>query len=138
MGEKKRLPWRCKSAKQAKDKATIYNSREWKELRLRKLAAVPDCERCRQMGIEAGVLPDGWVRDATCVHHIVPIETAATMEEMRRLAFNYANLMSLCRECHHQIHEEMKSFSRETKLKRAEDRLARWEDTLINQFTKQA
>ena len=76
--QKKRLPWRCKNQKQAKDKATIYNSREWKELRRAKLRAQPLCEKCLADGRAAGVA-GGWIRSAHCVHHITPIETAATM-----------------------------------------------------------
>ena len=123
--QKKRLPWRCKNQKQAKDKATIYNSREWKELRIQKLRSNPLCERCEQQG---------FVRSAHCVHHIMPIETATTMEEMRRLAFNPANLMSLCDECHHKIHEEMRSFDPANVKARAEARQARWADNIVNRF----
>ena len=86
--QKKRLPWRCKSPKQAKDKAEIYNSREWKQLRAAKLKQTPYCEKCRSDGLAAGVKPFGYVRAAHCVHHIVPIETATTTEEMRRLALD--------------------------------------------------
>ena len=125
MIDKKRLPWRCKNQQQAKDKATIYNSREWKELRIQKLRSNPLCERCEQQG---------FVRSAHCVHHITPIETAATMEEMRRLAFNPANLMSLCDECHHKIHEEMRSFDPANVKARAEARQSRWADNIVNKF----
>jgi 5-methylcytosine-specific restriction protein A len=123
--KKKRLPWRCKNQQQAKDKATIYNSREWKELRIQKLRANPLCERCEQQG---------FARSAHSVHHITPIETAATMGEMRRLAFNPANLMSLCDECHHKIHEEMRSFDLANVKARAEARQARWADNLMQRF----
>jgi 5-methylcytosine-specific restriction endonuclease McrA len=71
------------------------------------------------------------------VHHITPIETAATMEEMRRLAFNPANLMSLCDECHHKIHEEMRSFDPANVKARAQARQARWADNLMSKFVKQ-
>ena len=125
--KKKRLPWRCKNNHQAKDKADIYNSREWKELRIQKLRANPLCERCEQQG---------FVRSAHSVHHITPIETAATMGEMRRLAFNPANLMSLCDECHHKIHEEMRSFDPANVKARAEARQARWADNIVNRFIK--
>ena len=76
--KKKRLPWRCKNHQQAKDKATIYNSREWKELRRAKLREQPLCEMCLADGRASGVA-GGWIRSAHCVHHITPIETAATM-----------------------------------------------------------
>ena len=131
--QKKRLPWRCKNQQQAKDKATIYNSKEWKELRIQKLRANPLCERCASQN---------HVRSAHCVHHIVPIETAATMEEMKRLAFcsNMPNpldgLMSLCDECHHKIHEEMRSFDPANVKARAEARQARWADNVLNRFIK--
>ena len=130
--QKKRLPWRCKNQQQAKDKATIYNSREWKELRIAKLRQQPLCERC---------LSQNYVRSAHCVHHIVPIETAATMEEMKRLAFcSYMSnpldgLMSLCDECHHKIHEEMRSFDPANVKARADARQARWKDSLLSRFT---
>ena len=131
--QRKRLPWRCKNQQQAKDKATIYNSREWKELRRAKLRAQPLCEKCLADGKAAGVA-GGWIRSAHCVHHITPIETAATMEEMRRLAFNPANLMSLCDECHHKIHEEMRSFDPSNVNARAEARQARWAHNIVNRF----
>ena len=137
----KKRNWRGVSDKVAKDKAEIYNSREWKELRIAKLRANPLCEQCIKDGEAAGV-PGGYVRSATCVHHIVPIETAKTMEEMKRLAFcsNMSNpldgLMSLCDECHHKIHEEMKSFSKESVKARAEARQDRWADNIVNRFIK--
>ena len=131
--KKKRLPWRCKNQQRAKDKATIYNSREWKELRRAKLREQPLCEKCLADGMAAGVA-GGWIRSAHCVHHIVPIETAATIEEMRRLAFNPANLMSLCDECHHKIHEEMRSFDTANVKARADARQARWADNIVNRF----
>ena len=102
-------------------------------MRRAKLRAQPLCEKCLAEGKAAGVA-GGWIRSAHCVHHITPIETAATMEEMRRLAFNPANLMSLCDECHHKIHEEMKSFSRENVKERADARQARWSDNIVNLF----
>ena len=124
--QKKRLPWRCKSVKQAKDKATIYNSREWKNIRIWQLKRQPLCER--------HLYKEGRYVSAHCVHHITPIETAATMEEMKRLAFNPANLMSLCDECHHKIHEEMRSFDPANVKARAEARQARWADNIVNRF----
>lgn len=132
----KKLPWRCTSAKQAKDKAEIYNSREWKELRIAKLQAQPLCEQCIKDGQAAGV-PGGWIRAATCVHHIVPIELAKTKEEMRRLALECGlqGLMSLCQECHARIHKEMGSNTRRIVRERAAARQERWADDLINKFT---
>ena len=132
--QKKRLPWRCKNQQQAKDKATIYNSREWKELRIQKLRANPLCEQCQKDGEAAGI-PGGYIRSATCVHHIVPIETARTKEEMRRLAFDWNNLMSLCKSCHARIHKELGSNTAKIVRQRAEARQDRWADNLLSKFT---
>lgn len=132
--QKKRLPWRCKNRQHAKDKATIYNSREWKELRIQKLRANPLCEQCQKDGEAAGI-PGGYIRSATCVHHIVPIETAKTKDEMKRLAFDPHNLMALCFACHARIHKELGSNTAKIVRQRAEARQDRWADNLMQRFT---
>lgn len=132
--QKKRLPWRCKNQQQAKDKAEIYNSREWRELRTAKLRVQPLCEKCLEDGKAAGV-EGGWIRSAHCVHHIIPIETAKTKEEMRRLAFNPANLQSLCDECHRKIHNDAGYHTKEAVKQREQDRHERRMANLIERFT---
>ena len=52
------------------------------------------------------------VRLADEVHHIVPIESVSDVKSMEMLAFDDTNLMSVCRECHHAIHNEMQSLLR--------------------------
>ena len=129
--QKKRLPWRCKNQQQAKDKAEIYNSREWKELRIAKLRSTNGlCEECMKQGI---------VTPARCVHHIVPIETARTKAEMKRLAIDCGlqGLMSLCFACHARIHKEMGSNTAKIVRQRAEARQDRWADNLLSKFVKQ-
>ena len=57
----KKRNWRGVSDKVAKDKAEIYNSREWKELRIAKLRSTNGlCEECMKQGI---------ITEARCVHH---------------------------------------------------------------------
>ena len=125
--QKKRLPWRCKNQQQAKDKAEIYNSREWKELRIAKLRSTNGlCEECMKEGI---------VTSARCVHHIVPIETARTKDEMKRLAFDVNNLKALCFACHARIHKELGSNTAKIVRQRAEARQDRWADNLMQRFT---
>ena len=133
--QKKRLPWRCKNQQQAKDKATIYNSREWKELRTMKLRANPLCEQCIKDGEAVGI-PGGYVRSATCVHHIVPIETARTKDEMKRLAIDCGlqGLKALCFACHARIHKELGSNTAKIVRQRAEARQDRWADNLMSKF----
>ena len=129
--QKKRLPWRCKNQQQAKDKATIYNSREWKELRIAKLRSTNGlCEEC---------LKEGIVTSARCVHHVLPIETARTKDEMKRLAIDCGlqGLKSLCFACHARIHKELGSNTAKIVRQRAEARQDRWADNLMSKFVKQ-
>ena len=123
----KKRYWRGVSAKVAKDKAIIYNSKEWKELRIAKLRANPLCEECMKEGI---------VTSARCVHHIVPIETARTKDEMRRLAIDCGlqGLKALCFACHARIHKEMGSNTAKIVRQRAEARQDRWADNLMSKF----
>lgn len=128
MSKKKRLPWRCANEKQAKDKATIYNSREWQELRIAKLRSTQKlCERC---------LSQGRFVEARVVHHIIPIETAHTLEEMKRLAIDcgLAGLQSLCDQCHADIHNDAGYHTREAVQQRANDRQKRWQDKVMKRF----
>ena len=127
----KKLPtsWRCRNPKQQKDKAEIYNSREWKELRIAKLRSTNGlCEECLKQGI---------VTSARCVHHVVPIETARTKDEMKRLAFDVKNLRALCFACHARIHKEIGSNTAKIVRQRAEARQDRWADNLLSKFVKQ-
>ena len=120
--------WRARNARQAKDKAEIYNSREWQELRIAKLRSTNGlCEQC---------MKEGYVTAARCVHHVVPIETATTKEEMRRLALNCGlnGLMSLCYPCHAKIHKELGSNTRRVVAERAKARQDRWADGLMSKF----
>ena len=122
----KKRNWRGVSDKVAKDKADIYNSREWKELRIMKLRTNPLCEECMKQGI---------VTSARSVHHVVPIETARTKDEMKRLAFDVNNLRALCFACHARIHKELGSNTAKIVRQRAEARKDRWADNLMQRFT---
>ena len=125
----KKRNWRGVSDKVAKDKAEIYNSREWKELRIAKLRSTNGlCEECIKQGI---------VTSARCVHHVVPIETARTKDEMKRLAFDVNNLRALCFACHARIHKELGSNTAKIVRQCAEARQDRWADGLISKFIKQ-
>ena len=122
------MSWRARSQKQRKDKQDIHNSREWQELRIAKLRANPLCEECMKQGIATS---------ARCVHHIVPIETARTKDEMKRLALDCGlnGLMSLCFACHARIHKELGSNTAKIVRQRAKQRQDRWADGLISRFT---
>lgn len=78
----------------------LITSKEWTELRALKVKNNPCCEMCLKEG--------RWCKTQE-VHHIIPIERGRTFEEMKAYAFDYHNLMSLCKEHHHKIHFEMQS-----------------------------
>lgn len=99
------------------DKARIYNSRQWRELRVRKLTEQPLCEICREKGL---------VVSARCVHHKVPIETAKDYQAMWTLATTWDNLQSLCFQCHSDIHQKMNSRTKEGHKQATEAALERW------------
>ena len=124
----KKRNWRGVSDRVAKDKAAIYNSREWRELRAAKLRSTKGlCEECLKQGI---------VTEARCVHHVVPIETARTRDEMRRLAIGCGlqGLRALCYACHARIHKELGSNTAKIVRQRAEARQDRWADNLMSKF----
>jgi predicted HNH restriction endonuclease len=68
------------------------------------------------------------------VHHVVPIETARTKDEMKRLAFDINNLRALCFACHARIHKELGSNTAKIVRQRAEARQDRWADNLMSKF----
>ena len=125
----KKRNWRGVSDKVAKDKQDIYNSREWKQLREAKLTAQPLCEMCLKEGRKQGVRR-GYVRSATVVHHIVPIETATTKDEMWRLAIGcgLSGLMSLCRPCHNRLHNDMGYHTKAAVQERKLSAFERWKE----------
>lgn len=65
----------------------------WRRARAAKLQEQPRCEACGRM--------------ATEVHHRQPVESGETEAEMARLAYNPSNLMSVCHQCHVEIHTKM-------------------------------
>ena len=123
--------WRARNQKQAKDKTEIYNSKEWKEIRIRKIQAEQGlCEVCKA---------EGYVTAANIVHHKHPIEDSNTKEEMRKWAFLWENLQLVCQSCHAKIHKQLGSNTRRMVAERAKARQDRWADGLMSKFiTKSA
>ena len=70
-----------------------YNNTQWKKLRLNYLKNNPLCECCLQ---------DGKVTPATDVHHKKSPFKNGTINYQHLL--DYDNLMSLCKNCHGNIH----------------------------------
>ena len=126
MAKKQPTSWRARTVQQQKDKNEIYQSREWRELRVAKYRANPLCEMCEAEGV---------VHATEAIHHKHPIEDSSTKEEMRKWAFMWSNLQSLCRYHHAKVHREMGSNTKAKVAERAEARQARWKDSLLSRFT---
>ena len=62
------------------------------------------CERCKE---------EGFITQGVDCHHIVPVETGRTEQEMERLAYDVSNVRLLCVACHIKTHQEMHSFDLE-------------------------
>lgn len=116
----KRKAWRCKTVQQQRDKASIYNSKEWHKLRALKLQANPICELCWE---------EEQLRSITeCIHHIHPIEDSASREEMRKWAFMWDNLQSLCNKCHAKVHNDAGYHTKEAVQERKQSAFERWKE----------
>lgn len=77
------------------ERRKIYQSQRWRMLRLAKLADTPLCEMCERKGI---------VKPAIDVHHVVSFMSTDDQVHRKALAYDYDNLMSVCKECHQYIH----------------------------------
>ena len=110
----------------------LLNSPRWAETkRIVWQRADGRCEVCREEGIAAGVLPDGYVRPGKDCHHIVPVETARTLAEMERLCYDPNNIKLVCVEHHIAIHRQMGKGTKANRQERAAERQARWRDHVI-------
>ena len=58
-------------------------------------------------------MADGWITPGVDCHHIVPVESAKTEQEMERLAYDVNNIRLLCVPCHIKTHAEMRSHCKE-------------------------
>ena len=112
----------------------LLNDRRWRELRISYLREHPLCERCIREGKAAGV-PEGYITPAIDVHHRVPVETAKTLQEMERLAYDWNNLEALCIPCHSRTHREMGKGTKALAKQRAQERHTRWIDSMTKRFT---
>ena len=105
----------------------LLNSKRWQEVkRIVWQRTNGLCEECLKQGI---------VRAGVDCHHIVPVETATTPQEMERLCFDVNNVRLLCIACHSAIHKGMGKGTRKLAIERAKQRQDRWAEGLMNRFT---
>ena len=107
----------------------LLNSKRWQEVkRIVWQRTNGLCEECKRQGI---------VRAGVDCHHIVPVETATTPQEMERLCFDVNNVRLLCIACHSAIHKGMGKGTRKLAIERAKQRQDRWAEGLMSKFIKQ-
>lgn len=91
----------------------LLNSREWgivKRMVWQRAGGL--CERCKREGIAERGVP--YITPGVDCHHIKPVESAKTEEEMRRLCYDWQNNIELlCVPCHIKTHQEMYSHKKE-------------------------
>lgn len=78
-----------------RERRRIYNTTRWRRLRALKQAAAPLCELCLQQGR---------ITPAEDIHHRTSFMTAPTRQQREQLAYDWQNLMSLCKQCHQKLH----------------------------------
>lgn len=108
----------------------LLNDKRWLEVkRMVWQRANGLCEDCLKQGI---------IRAGVDCHHVIPVETATTIQEMERLCYDWRNnIRLLCIQCHSNIHKGMGKGTRKLAQERARQRQERWSDNLINKFVKQ-
>ena len=67
---------------------------------------------------------EGFITPGVDVHHIKPVETAKTTQEMERLAYDPSNCQLLCVACHIKVHQDMRTHTKE-KVKETKERARR-------------
>jgi 5-methylcytosine-specific restriction endonuclease McrA len=96
----------------------LLNDKRWTQTKaIVKARAKWTCEWCRREGI---------IRAGVDCHHIIPFESASTIQEAERLCYNPANVVLLCIPCHQRAHKEMGSKTKEGHKRRQDERLERW------------
>lgn len=75
-----------------------YNTLQWKNLRNSYIKEHPFCQYCYDHY--------GRIRLAEEVHHVREILSGLTEEERMELLLDRDNLMSVCRDCHLEIHNQ--------------------------------
>ncbi|MDL2305360.1 HNH endonuclease [Bacteroides sp. OttesenSCG-928-D19] len=80
-----------------KERRKIYNSERWRKLSNLKFIDNPLCENCQDKGV---------AKPSEDIHHIISFMTTDDSMQRIQLAYDYNNLMSLCKECHQEIHNK--------------------------------
>lgn len=101
--KRKRDNTKKKHGLQAQIQRLVYNTSRWRNLVKAKKMMNPLCERClaRQEGERVKAVEE--------IHHIIPISRAIDDLQILEYGFDIDNLMSVCCQCHEDIHAEMRA-----------------------------
>lgn len=83
------------------ERMKIYNTKRWRRLRLSHLRLHPLCQICER---------EGRVTPGNDVHHITSFTSVTDKAQRELLAYDPANLMTVCDSCHAKIHNHSKSI----------------------------
>ena len=101
-----------------KDYQRLMNSKRWCEVkRIVWKRTNGLCERCKE---------EGFITPGVDCHHVIPVESGKTIDEMARLCYDVNNIRLLCVPCHIKTHAEERSHSKEAHKQREDDRLSQW------------
>lgn len=79
----------------------VYSTARWRNVRNSYLMQFPLCQKC---------LAEGRTSATQEIHHVIPLKTCnGDLNYLLQLAFDYDNLMSVCCQCHEDIHAEMRA-----------------------------
>jgi len=88
-------PKKFKKVKSLAKHINYYNCAAWTKLRLSYIVEFPLCQLCLYKGRTSPVEQ---------VHHILPIHGSEDLLEQRNRAYDPENLLSVCSECHVELH----------------------------------
>lgn len=79
----------------------VYSTTRWRHVRNSYFMQFPLCQKC---------LAEGRTTATQEIHHVIPLKTCnGDLNYLLQLAFDYDNLMSVCCQCHEDIHAEMRA-----------------------------
>ena len=112
----------------------MLNSKRWAETKaIVKARAKGLCEWCIRDGKEYGrktgnaaLARTGWLKPGVDCHHLVPFESAKTIDEAERLCYNPNNVVLLCVEHHRKEHNQKGYHKKENVKARRDQAFERW------------
>ena len=96
----------------------LLNDRRWRE--------VKRIVWQRTKGLCQDCLAEGINTPGVDVHHIIPVETAKSIQEMERLTYTLSNCRLLCIPCHIKTHQAMHTHTKEKVAENKERRHQRF------------